>query len=137
MYNVTIITDGSCIPQDPRKPGGWAAILRFGSHEKEIFGASLGTTSQQMELSAVIEAIECLKCPCSIRLETDSQYICETMKGNFKMKANGVLWNHLFALIEEGEHRLEVHKVRAHTGHRDNERCDALAKKALYTLLSE
>ena len=137
MIQVTIATDGSAIPQDNRKPGGWAAILRCGQHEKEISGASLGVTSQQMELTAVIEAISCLKCPCSVILETDSQYVCESLKGNFKMKANAPLWDHLFSLIEEGKHRIEVHKVSAHAGHKDNERCDALAKKALYTLLSE
>lgn len=137
MFEVNIATDGSAIPQDDRKPGGWAAILRFGNHEKEISGASLGVTSQQMELTAVIEAISCLKYPCSIKLETDSQYICESLKGNFKMRANAPLWDHLFGLIEEGEHRLEVHKVKAHTGHKNNERCDALAKKAMYSLLTE
>ena len=70
---VEIWTDGGCKPNPG--PGGWAAILRFGAHEKELTGAEPATTNNRMELLAVIQALNSLKRPCAIHLYTDSQYV--------------------------------------------------------------
>ena len=42
MNKVEIFTDGAC--KGNPGPGGWGAILRYGTTEKEIYGASKNTT---------------------------------------------------------------------------------------------
>ncbi|MEO1105209.1 MAG: RNase H family protein, partial [Pseudomonadota bacterium] len=56
---VVIYTDGACSGNPG--PGGWGAILTFGSHEKELFGGAKDTTNNRMELTAAIRALEALK----------------------------------------------------------------------------
>src|SRR5690349_2938619 len=73
---VEIFTDGAC--RGNPGPGGWGAILRLGSVEKELFGGEAATTNNKMELTAVIRALEALKQPSRVRLYTDSLYV---MKG--------------------------------------------------------
>lgn len=70
---VTIYTDGACSGNPG--PGGWGAYLEYKDVKKEIFGYQLNTTSNQMELLAAIEALNCLKKSCIIDLYTDSKYL--------------------------------------------------------------
>lgn len=73
MKQVEIFTDGACSGNPG--PGGWGAVLRFGSAEKELCGGEENTTNNRMELSAVIAALSALKEPCRVLLTTDSQYV--------------------------------------------------------------
>ncbi len=70
---VQIFTDGAC--RGNPGPGGWAALLRCGNTEKELFGGESLTTNNRMELQAAIEALEILKKPCQVTLMTDSEYL--------------------------------------------------------------
>ncbi|MGH8304613.1 MAG: ribonuclease HI, partial [Steroidobacteraceae bacterium] len=70
---VEIYTDGAC--RGNPGPGGWAALLRRGTQEKEIHGAEALTTNNRMELTAVIRALEALKRPAQARVYTDSEYV--------------------------------------------------------------
>ena len=70
---VTIYTDGAC--QGNPGPGGWAAILRYGSHVREIFGGEKDSTNNRMELQAALEALRALNESCQITLFTDSEYL--------------------------------------------------------------
>ena len=71
MKTVEIFTDGACSGNPG--PGGWGAILRFGTVEKELNGSEEHTTNNRMELMAAIMAIEAVKRPCEIHLHTDSE----------------------------------------------------------------
>ena len=71
--NVELFTDGAC--KGNPGPGGWGALLRYGSVEKELFGGELATTNNRMELMAAIEGLKALKRPCAARLTTDSKYV--------------------------------------------------------------
>ena len=73
MKHVVIYTDGAC--KGNPGPGGWGAFLTFGEHEKVLFGGELLTTNNQMELMAVIKALESLKENCKVSLYLDSQYV--------------------------------------------------------------
>lgn len=140
MKQVTIYTDGAC--QGNPGPGGWGAILRYGSHEKEISGGCPETTNNRMELSGVIEALKLLKEPCEVTLYSDSQYVCNALTKGWakKWKQNGwmrnkkdpalnpELWDELLQLAEL--HHLNVQWVKGHAGHPENERCDRLAVQA-------
>jgi ribonuclease HI len=134
---VQIFSDGACSGNPG--PGGWGAILRYKGHEKEISGGEKETTNNQMELLAVISALECLKEPCSVEICTDSQYIANAFekgwldtwqKNGWKTSAkkpvkNRELWERL--LIQANKHQLSWQWVKGHSGHPENERCDELA----------
>ena len=75
MKQVIIYTDGAC--RGNPGPGGWGALIKFDSMEKEIFGGKNDTTNNQMELLAAIEGLATLTEPCSVELFTDSKYVMD------------------------------------------------------------
>ena len=137
MKKVQIYTDGACSGNPG--PGGWGAILRFGSAEKELSGGEKQTTNNRMELTAVITALEALKEPCEVELYSDSKYIIDAVqkgwakswqakgwvKSDKKPALNPDLWERLLALLDK--HKVEFIWVKGHAGHPENERCDRLA----------
>lgn len=142
MKKVDIFTDGAC-SYNPG-PGGWGALLRFNDTEKTISGYESETTNNRMELMAAIKALEQLKEPCQVNLTTDSQYVRQGMttwihnwkKLNWTRKtgkeiANVDLWKMLDTLSQK--HKIQWHWVKAHAGHLENERVDALARAAIET----
>ncbi|HID49518.1 MAG TPA: ribonuclease HI [Chromatiales bacterium] len=141
---VEVFTDGAC--RGNPGPGGWGVVLRYGDREKELYGGEPLTTNNRMELMAAIRALEALKRNCRVRLTTDSQYVRKgitewmaTWKRNgWKTSArkpvkNVDLWQRLDKAV--GDHQVEWHWVRGHSGHPENERADALANKAIDELL--
>ena len=73
MNEVTIYTDGAC--KGNPGPGGWGAWMRWGEHEKELWGGEPQTTNNRMELTAVIQALTLLKRRCTVAIYTDSEYV--------------------------------------------------------------
>ena len=140
---IEIYTDGAC--RGNPGPGGWAALLRMGDHERELSGAEPLTTNNRMELLAVIRALEALKRSVEARLYTDSEYVrrgvSEWLPGwkargwrtaDKKPVKNQDLWQRLDELAMN--HRIEWHWVPAHSGVPDNERVDRLASAAIDAL---
>ena len=138
--HVSIYTDGACSGNPG--PGGWAAILMFGDHEKELKGGEPLTTNNRMELMAAIAALEALSRPCIVDIHTDSRYVLDGItKWIVQWKRNGWrtsdkkpvknddLWRRLDAAL--GHHRVQWHWVRGHAGHDFNERADELAREAI------
>ena len=78
MKQVTIYTDGACSGNPG--PGGWGAVLLYGSHRKEISGGEASTTNNRMELTAVIAALSLLKEPCGVDLYSDSKYVIDALE---------------------------------------------------------
>ena len=146
MKSVEIFTDGACSGNPG--PGGWGAILRFGSAEKELSGGETETTNNRMELTAVIEGLSALKEPCIVKLTTDSKYVADGVtkgwaeswrkngwrKADKKPALNPDLWEKLLDLLKI--HQVEICWVKGHAGHIENERCDRLAVE-FYTKLKE
>lgn len=133
---VEIFTDGAC--RGNPGPGGWAAILRNGSQEREISGGEALTTNNRMELTAAIKALEALKRPCRVEIHTDSNYVRDGItkwihgwrRNGWKTAAkkavkNAELWQEL--LDASGPHQIEWHWVKGHSGHPENDRADVLA----------
>ena len=139
LETVTIYTDGACEPNPG--PGGWAALLRYGGHEKILTGSDPDTTNNRMELTAALQAFEALKRPCQVLFYTDSEYlrkgITEWMPGwrarRWRRKggalANVDLWQALDQAIQP--HQIDWRWVRGHAGDPDNEKVDRLAYKAI------
>ena len=139
MKKVQLITDGSC--RGNPGPGGWAAILRYNEHKKELWGSEPHTTNNRMELRAAIEGLRALKEGCQVEVVTDSEYLkngITTWIHNWKRRGwltadkkpvvNQDLWQ---ALDEQtGRHRTTWTWTRGHSNHADNNRCDELATQA-------
>jgi len=137
---VEIFTDGAC--RGNPGPGGWAAILRSGGHEKEIFGGEPATTNNRMEMTAAIKALEALKKGSDVTLYTDSRYVMDGLQSWLpRWKANGWktadkkpvknddLWRALDAAVQR--HNVVWRWVEGHAGHVENERADLLARSAI------
>ena len=136
--HVIVHTDGACSGNPG--PGGWAAILTFGDHEKELSGGEAHTTNNRMELMGAIAALEALKKTCTVELHTDSKYVHDGISkwihgwkrngwktADKKPVKNADLWQRLDAL--RSLHRVDWRWVRGHAGDPGNERADALANK--------
>ena len=137
---IEIFTDGAC--RGNPGPGGWGALLRAGSHEKELWGGEAHTTNNRMEMTAVIESLKALKKPSDVTLTTDSQYvrkgITEWIEGwkrkNWQTAArkpvkNVDLWREIDALALL--HTIDWRWVKGHSGHAENERVDDLANRGI------
>lgn len=138
---VEIFTDGAC--EGNPGPGGWGAIVRIAGEERELSGGERQTTNNRMELMAAIEALSALPVSSSkVVLTTDSRYVQQGItewiknwkKNGWKNAArqpvkNDDLWKRLDELSQR--HNIEWHWVRGHNGHRENERCDELARAAV------
>ena len=135
-----IFTDGACSGNPG--PGGWAALLRYGDNEKTLSGGEPETTNNRMEMMAVIKALESLKRACMVAIHTDSRYVMDgATQWIHKWKVSGWktaakkpvknadLWQRLDDAASQ--HAIEWHWVKGHSGHPENERVDALARRAI------
>ena len=136
MKEVTIYTDGACSGNPG--PGGWGAILQYGSAVKEMSGGEPETTNNRMELTGVITALSALKEPCRVTLYTDSQYVENAVnlgwleswrRRGWRRKGGEVknpdLWQALLPLLET--HDVTFVWVKGHAENEFNNRCDELA----------
>jgi ribonuclease HI len=140
VKHVIIHSDGGC--HGNPGPGGWAAVLMYGKHRREIRGASPHTTNNRMELQAALEALTLLKEPCEIDFHTDSQYLRQGitswitawkrqgwLTSTKQPVKNAEIWQQLD--LAAARHRIRWHWVKGHAGHAENERCDALVQQAI------
>jgi ribonuclease HI len=138
--HVIVYTDGGCAPNPG--PGGWAAILISGNHEKELKGGEQVSTNNRMELMAAISALEALKHTSVVDIHTDSQYVRNgIMSWIHQWKRNGWktadrkpvknddLWKRLDVAL--ARHQIRWHWVRGHAGNELNERADRLVRQAI------
>ena len=136
MTEVEIFTDGAC--KGNPGPGGWGAIVRSGTQEKQLSGGEPLTTNSRMEMMAAIRALQALKRPCAITLCTDSNYLRDGITkwihgwqrngwktADRKPVKNAELWQELLEAV--GSHKIEWKWVKGHAGHPENERADKLA----------
>lgn len=134
---IEIWTDGACSGNPG--PGGWAAILRWRDHEKELSGADPHTTNNRMELMGVLEGLRALTRPARVAIVTDSAYVekaftqgwlAKWQKNGWKTSAkkpveNQDLWQAILAAAEP--HQVRFERVKGHAGVHLNERADELA----------
>ena len=145
LKEITLFTDGGC--HGNPGPGGWGAILQYGSKKKELSGSEPDTTNNLMELRAAIAGLASLKEPCEVTVYTDSQYVRKGItEWIHKWKARGWmrsarqpvknadLWRQLDA--EAHRHHIKWKWLKGHAGHPENERCDELASAEIARLRS-
>ena len=145
MDAVEIYTDGAC--RGNPGPGGWAAVLRSGAHEKTLQGSATQTTNNRMELTAAVSALQALTRPASVVLYTDSRYVQQGISewlpswrargwktAGKKPVKNLDLWQALQQAT--AGHAVEWRWVRGHSGNAYNEQVDRLANEAIDKMLS-
>jgi len=133
MKRVTLYCDGSSLGNPG--PGGYCGILRYGDAEKIIQGGEPMTTNNRMELFAVIASLRQLKEPCEVHIISDSSYvlkgISQWLKGwiarDFAKVKNPDLWREYITVAKP--HTITTEWVKGHSGHPENEQCDALARE--------
>ena len=145
MLKVIIYTDGSCL-WNPWK-GGWCALLKFNNKEKIISWGKKDTTNNQMELTALIKALEELKTDVyPVEIWTDSKYVLDGItkwiknwkKNNWKTAnkkdvKNKELWQKLDQLMQK--YNTEIHWVKAHADSKENNLVDEIARQQAGNLI--
>jgi len=138
---VEMFTDGACTGNPG--PGGYAVVLKFGRHRRELSGAFRKTTNNRMELMAAIAGLRALNRRCKVKLTSDSQYLIESINKGWvaRWRENGWwrtanqrtvnhdLWATLLDLLDL--HDVSLIWTRGHAGHAENECCDRLARQAI------
>lgn len=143
LERLDIYTDGACL-RNPG-PGGWGALLLFADAEKELYGGVAETTNNRMEIMGAIQALQSLPYMprrYNVNVFTDSTYLRDGItkwihgwrrngwkNSERKPVKNKELWQKLEVLAEH--HQVSWHWVKAHNGHPENERADALANRGL------
>jgi ribonuclease HI len=139
--SIIVFTDGAA--KGNPGPGGWGAVIAAPhGHVEELGGSAAPTTNNQMELTAVIEALRRLRGAVGVvALHTDSTYVIRgitqwvygwqrrgwtTAEGQPVL--NRPLWEELLALVRErGRGAISWHYVRGHSEVPGNERADEIA----------
>ena len=136
---IKIYTDGSCLGNPGN--GGWAAIIFIGKKKISLKGSKKNTTNNQMELLAPIKALKKIPIDEKIEIFTDSKYLkLGITEWIFKWKKNGwktsnkkkvknlELWKKLDSLVDKRQ--IKWSWVKAHSGNKNNEEVDLLARNA-------
>jgi ribonuclease HI len=139
LKHVVIYTDGACLGNPG--PGGYGVVLLHDKDRKEFSKGFRLTTNNRMEILACIVGLQALNGPCAVTLYSDSQYVINSMtkgwalrwrknkwKRNDESVPNADLWEKMLDLCDE--HKVRFNWVRGHSGNKENERCDQLARRA-------
>jgi ribonuclease HI len=134
---ITIFTDGAA--KGNPGPGGYGAVISQGDTITEIGGHKARTTNNEMELQAVVAALQLVQgSGQKVAIYTDSKYVVEGangwifgwVKNGWQTKSgtdvlNKALWQELLPLLKKVD--IEWHKVPGHVGIIGNERADTIA----------
>ncbi len=132
MKKITLFSDGSALGNPG--PGGYGTIICFKDKERILSGGEVYTTNNRMELRGVIEGLRALKEPCEVEVISDSSYVVKGInewlqnwvKRSFKKVKNPDLWQEYIEVSKI--HQVHGTWVRGHDGHKENERCDNIAR---------
>tara|TARA_B100000242_G_C43041694_1_gene486042 strand:- start:128 stop:565 length:438 start_codon:yes stop_codon:yes gene_type:complete len=143
MKKIRIYTDGAC--KGNPGIGGWGVLILLENEQIELSGGSKETTNNQMELTAVIKALNFFDKKIDLDLYTDSKYVMDGITDYIKKwKINGwqtankkpvkniSLWKELDEL--NNFHEIKWNWVRGHSGNPENEKADALANLGIENL---
>ena len=141
MTILKIYTDGACAGnQNAENTGGWGAILRYGNHQKELFGGESNTTNNRMEMTALLRAFEAVKKDAQIiEVYSDSSYLVNCFREKWyenwqrngwkttgkKPVINQDLWESILPYLIK--HHIKFFRVKGHINlNRDKARVDSL-----------
>ena len=131
ISDVSMWIDGACSGNPG--PGGYASLIqvstRKGVVEKMVGGSLAPTTSNRMELMALLAGVKALRYNCHVTVFTDSRNLIGWLSEGWKRK-NDDIRDKLEQIEDHCKsvgHTLSFVKVKAHSGDVNNERVDAEA----------
>ena len=136
---INIYTDGACSGNPGI--GGWGVVILDNNKEILLNGGDQHTTTNKMELTAAIKALEYFEIKKELIIYTDSKYVKDGIESwitnwkkngwktaNKKEVSNKELWTELDQLNSEFE--ISWNWVKAHSTDRLNNEVDLLARDA-------
>ncbi|MBQ7340153.1 MAG: pyrroline-5-carboxylate reductase [Clostridia bacterium] len=134
---IDVYTDGAC-SGNPGK-GGYCAIILINGEEIVVSGGKDETTSNRMELLAVIKGLEAIEKPSKINIYSDSSYVINAFNQGWidswlskdwhgsdgREVKNVDLWKRLLSLYKT--HKVNFIKVKGHSDNPYNNKCDKIA----------
>lgn len=145
LDNIVIYCDGGARGNGSDNAlGAYGVVMKYKEHVKEVYNAVPNTTNNQMELTAVIEGLKCLKSTSiGVNIYVDSAYVLNGItswikgwkKKNWKTSSGGKvknveLWKELDLLVSKQED-INFHKVKGHADDELNNRADYLVNLAM------
>ena len=146
-----IYTDGACSGNPG--PGGWAALILCENKRVTLSSSDRYTTNNRMELLAAIRAIDwCIKNKYKkIEIYSDSAYVVNSInkewikkwKRNFWKNSKGDdvknrdLWELLNEQLHDLSHVITFVKVRGHSGDKNNDYVDKVAKSEVEAMANQ
>lgn len=125
--SIHLYTDGSALGNGQiNAPCGWAYVIRQGDTENHMSGGCIGSTNNQMEMTAVLKGLKACNSNFPVTVYSDSKYVIETLKGNFNINKNQDLWNQLKSEINRFKH-IQFTWVKGHADDYYNNLVDHLA----------
>lgn len=122
-------TDGSSDWFHPQKPGGSAYMIMDtdGNIIKKMSKGFLNTTTNRMELLAIISAVNSVPDGSYLKVYTDSKYCIMALLSK-EPKANLDLIKQYYDIRCKKEVTVFLEWVKGHNGNPYNEECDRMAK---------
>lgn len=148
MAEIEIYTDGACRGNGSTlNLGAYGYVLRFNDVEKSFSKAVLNTTNNQMELTAMIEALKQLKPSAknyNINVYSDSQYVIKGItewsdkwvRSGFKGVKNTDLWRELLSLVSQYTN-IHFNWVKGHSNNVGNALVDKMCNEAMDKVAGE
>ncbi|BBA85361.1 ribonuclease H [endosymbiont of Sipalinus gigas] len=142
MKMIDTFIDGSCI-KNPG-PGGYGILIKYNNYTKEISNGYYLTTNNRMELMGALILLKNINKKYILKINTDSMYlklgitkwIYNWKNNNWKLYnkkeiKNLDLWKLLYFNICKFK-IINWNWIKSHSGVKENERCDFLAKLSSY-----
>ena len=123
-----IYTDGAY--SSVKKKGGWGFYCP--QYKMRVCSGEYDTTNNRMEMTAALKALQWISDSHipqkNIIIVSDSQYVIQTMAGNYQKKTNQDLWDKIDQEVELlFDKKITWAHVKGHAGHAENEIVDKLA----------
>lgn len=136
-FDVIIYADGAS-KGNPGK-GGWGVFMTQKDNVTELHGGENNVSNNQMEITAVIKALEIADKSLRVLIRTDSQYVVSGctkwvhgwIKNGWKSSTgdtvkNKDLWEKLYSFLTQHSN-ITFQWVKGHSGDAGNDRADELA----------
>jgi ribonuclease HI len=126
---VIITVDGACLGNgqtEVQTRAAAAGILNYQGRRRAVAEFIGQSTNQRAEIIAAAVGLESLKESCTVIIRSDSKYVVQTMKGEFKRRTNLDLWLRLDQAA--ARHTVTYEWVKGHNGDPEQEAADTIAR---------
>lgn len=133
LKKVIVYTDGSALNNGNSEREtccGWAyKLMDVDGNERKASGGDTGKTNNRMEMTAVLNAMKAITDKnVPVEVYSDSQYVVNTMNGEFAIHENKDLWAELMDEKEKFSN-ITFYWVKGHDKNEHNNEVDNMARQ--------